>query len=125
MAKGEVLRVSRWPAARGLMPAEGLNLVLAGVLLSITLNPVVFAATDRICLRIEGSPAWRARCEENGNGPLALLRAEKPCFQDRGHSIILTPCASVFSGAVLIPFTTVTSLWPGPRRRNSDWIKFS
>ena len=40
---------SSWPGsalATGLLPDEGRDLILAGALLSITLNPLVFAAAD-------------------------------------------------------------------------------
>jgi len=35
----------------GLLPAEGQSLILAGALLSITLNPLAFAAADRLAVR--------------------------------------------------------------------------
>jgi CPA2 family monovalent cation:H+ antiporter-2 len=35
----------------GLLPAEGQSLILAGALLSITLNPLAFAAADRFAAR--------------------------------------------------------------------------
>jgi monovalent cation:H+ antiporter-2, CPA2 family len=40
----------------GLLPAEGLNLIVAGALLSIALNPVCFAAIDLLLRRAGGSP---------------------------------------------------------------------
>jgi CPA2 family monovalent cation:H+ antiporter-2 len=74
----------------GLMPMEGLNLVLAGALLSITVNPLFFAATDRLRRWIDANPARRARCEESRQGPLALLEADLESAQarkrDRAHA---------------------------------------
>jgi CPA2 family monovalent cation:H+ antiporter-2 len=74
----------------GLMPMEGLNLVLAGALLSITVNPLMFAATDRLRRYIDANPALRARCEESRQGPLALLEADLESAQarkrDRAHA---------------------------------------
>jgi monovalent cation:H+ antiporter-2, CPA2 family len=40
--------------ALGLMPTEGRDLILAGALLSITLNPLVFAAVDALLRRTRG-----------------------------------------------------------------------
>lgn len=60
----------------GLMNAEGLNLILAGALLSITVNPLVFAVTDRICQWVHSHPAARARFEDSRHGRYDLLRAD-------------------------------------------------
>lgn len=67
----------------GLMPMEGLNLVLAGALLSITVNPLFFAATDRLRRHIDANPVLRARCEDSRQGPLALLEADLESAQAR------------------------------------------
>jgi monovalent cation:H+ antiporter-2, CPA2 family len=40
--------------ALGLMPPEGRDLILAGALLSITVNPLIFAAIDRLIKRARG-----------------------------------------------------------------------
>jgi CPA2 family monovalent cation:H+ antiporter-2 len=40
----------------GLLPPEGLSLILAGAILSITLNPFVFGAIEPIARRIEAGP---------------------------------------------------------------------
>jgi CPA2 family monovalent cation:H+ antiporter-2 len=40
----------------GLFPAEGTNLVLAGALLSITLNPLLFAVVEPLARRLERRP---------------------------------------------------------------------
>jgi len=49
--------------ALGLMPTEGRDLILAGALLSITLNPLVFAAVDALLRRTRG------RVEQAEGGP--------------------------------------------------------
>ncbi len=60
----------------GLMPMEGLNLVLAGALLSITVNPLVFAASDRLQRLIDANPRLRAQWEQARSGPLEQLQAD-------------------------------------------------
>jgi monovalent cation:H+ antiporter-2, CPA2 family len=62
--------------ALGLMPAEGLNLVLAGALISITLNPLVFAGADRMCRFIRSRPGLSALCEDDRSKRLQELEAE-------------------------------------------------
>lgn len=59
-----------------LMPAEGLSLILAGAILSITLNPVMFALADWIGGRLQGSPRWRSRYEVGGGRAFPRLLAE-------------------------------------------------
>jgi CPA2 family monovalent cation:H+ antiporter-2 len=62
--------------AHGLLTAEGLNLVLAGALFSITLNPLVFAAADRACQWVRGHPRSRQRFEESRQARFAALENE-------------------------------------------------
>jgi len=59
-----------------LMPAEGLSLILAGAILSITLSPVMFALADGIGGRLQGSPRWRTRYEAGGGRAFPRLLAE-------------------------------------------------
>lgn len=59
-----------------LMEPEGLNLILAGALLSITLNPLVFAATDRMCRWIGARPQWKRRLEDNRHARFDALQAD-------------------------------------------------
>ena len=47
-----------------LMEKEGLNLVLAGALFSITLNPLTFAAVDRLIRRVQSNPQLMRQFEE-------------------------------------------------------------
>ena len=60
--------------ASGLMPAAGLSLVLAGALLSITLNPLAFTAVDRLTAAIRKRPHWKRRLEELRGTQLARLQ---------------------------------------------------
>lgn len=59
-----------------LMAPEGLNLILAGALLSITLNPLVFAGTDRLINRVRNSPELRRRFEEARGTQFSRLKGE-------------------------------------------------
>jgi CPA2 family monovalent cation:H+ antiporter-2 len=59
-----------------LLPPEGLSLVLAGSILSICLNPVVFAAADSLGRAMQASPRWKRRYEEGRGPPFARLQAE-------------------------------------------------
>jgi CPA2 family monovalent cation:H+ antiporter-2 len=59
-----------------LLPPEGLSLILAGALLSITLNPVVFALADRVGAFLTARPRWK-RLHDVGAGPgFARLQAQ-------------------------------------------------
>ncbi len=49
----------------GLMAPEGLNLILAGALLSITLNPLVFAGADRMIRWVRARPQLSRRFEDS------------------------------------------------------------
>jgi CPA2 family monovalent cation:H+ antiporter-2 len=60
----------------GLMAPEGLNLILAGALLSITLNPLVFAGADRMIRWVRAKPKLNARFEESCSGRFARLKEE-------------------------------------------------
>jgi CPA2 family monovalent cation:H+ antiporter-2 len=60
----------------GLMEKEGLNLVLAGALFSITLNPVVFTAVDRLIRRVQANPQLRRQFEEARGAHFATLKQD-------------------------------------------------
>ena len=62
--------------AHGLMPQEGLNLILAGALISISLNPSAFAAAAFLTRRLLARPAIRARFEDGRAARFAALREE-------------------------------------------------
>jgi CPA2 family monovalent cation:H+ antiporter-2 len=57
----------------GLLPAEGRDLILAGALLSITLNPLVFAVLDRLGAWLRQHPHLTARLERQGCEALSIL----------------------------------------------------
>jgi len=56
----------------GLLPKEGHSMILAGALISIALNPVVFAVVGPAQRWLERHPRWAARLEPASN-PLAEL----------------------------------------------------
>ncbi|WP_438481581.1 cation:proton antiporter domain-containing protein [Oleiharenicola lentus] len=63
----------------GLMPADGLSLILAGALISIPLNPLVFTLADRSNRWLRRHPALKHRLEDSRDGavgPFARLKAE-------------------------------------------------
>jgi CPA2 family monovalent cation:H+ antiporter-2 len=52
----------------GLLPVEGKNLIIAGALLSITLNPFVFSGCDRLASWIQRRPRLLSRLERTKAG---------------------------------------------------------
>jgi monovalent cation:H+ antiporter-2, CPA2 family len=56
-----------------LMPEEGLSLILAGALISISLNPLVFAGAERLIAWVKSSPRVRHRFEEQRGRRFAVL----------------------------------------------------
>ena len=60
----------------GLLDATGFNLILAGALVSITLNPLVFAGADWLIAGVRRVPALRGPLEEDRTVALARLEAE-------------------------------------------------
>jgi CPA2 family monovalent cation:H+ antiporter-2 len=67
------------------LPAEAYQLVVAGALISITLNPFLFALVDPVDAWLKKRPALRRRLERGG-GPLA-----RPAVTDQpmsGHAVI-------------------------------------
>jgi len=71
--------------AHGLLTTEGLNLVLAGALISITLNQFVFAGVDRICRWISGKPTLHERFETTRMKHFALLQADFDKAREEGE----------------------------------------
>jgi K+:H+ antiporter len=59
----------------GILPAEAHDLIIAGALISITLNPLLFRSVDRIADRARNLPLLR-RYEEHRAGALARLEVE-------------------------------------------------
>ncbi len=59
-----------------LLPQEGLSLVLAGAMLSITANPLIFAAVDGASRFLQARPRWKQRFEEGRGQRFARLQAD-------------------------------------------------
>ncbi len=59
-----------------LLPPEGLSLIVAGALISITLNPLAFAAADRLNALVWARPWLRLHLEEKRGAMFVLLQAE-------------------------------------------------
>jgi CPA2 family monovalent cation:H+ antiporter-2 len=72
--------------ALNLLPEEGLDLILAGALLSITLNPLAFAALDRLGAWLRGRPDLVARLERQGAADLPLATGVPG---PGGHAVIV------------------------------------
>jgi monovalent cation:H+ antiporter-2, CPA2 family len=62
--------------AYGLLPTEGLSLILAGALLSISLNAVVFAGADVMIRWIEKVSWFRTHLEGREAGPFLRLQED-------------------------------------------------
>ncbi|WP_407524940.1 YbaL family putative K(+) efflux transporter [Methylobacterium oryzisoli] len=70
-----------------LLPPEGRDLILAGALLSITLNPLFFAGIERLAAFLAGRPDLAARVERRG---AAALPAVAPVHAGReGHAVLV------------------------------------
>ncbi|MBK4723335.1 Kef family K(+) transporter [Azospirillum sp. YIM DDC1] len=71
----------------GLLPPEGRDLILAGALLSITLNPLVFAGLDRLSGWLRRRPGMLGRLERQRNDSLSVL---PPAHEGpRDHAVIV------------------------------------
>ncbi len=73
--------------ALGLMPAEARDLILAGALISITLNPFAFASLPAIERWLRARPRLLAAIERPR--PLAEAHAEASFAGLRGHAIVV------------------------------------
>ncbi len=62
--------------AHGIFTQEGMNLVLAGALVSITVNPVVFSVTERACHWVNANPRRKARFEDGRQTRFLALQKE-------------------------------------------------
>jgi CPA2 family monovalent cation:H+ antiporter-2 len=71
-----------------LLPAEGQNLILAGAVISIALNPLVFSLIDPLCKWIQ-SRSDVARVMERPNDPLAVLPDSTAGSLLTGHVLIV------------------------------------
>jgi CPA2 family monovalent cation:H+ antiporter-2 len=72
----------------GLLPAEGQSLILAGALISISLNPLVFAAVEPLQAWVRAH-SERARALERSLDPLAELPASVDQTALAGHVVLV------------------------------------
>jgi CPA2 family monovalent cation:H+ antiporter-2 len=75
--------------ALGLLPEEGRDLILAGALLSITLNPLVFAGLDRLGIWLRRHPHLIARLERQGSEELSVLPVAGDTDGPVDHAVIV------------------------------------
>ncbi|TWT05930.1 YbaL family putative K(+) efflux transporter [Reyranella sp. CPCC 100927] len=74
--------------ALGVLPPAGRDLILAGALLSITVNPIVFAAIDPLTAWLRRRPRLLARLERRGSR-LATLSEGKRGSDQQDHAVIV------------------------------------
>ena len=74
--------------AFGLLPVEGRDLILAGALLSIVLNPLVLMAAERSAAWLQTRPVVLARLERQGD-PLAGARFGADPAKWRRHAVVV------------------------------------
>jgi CPA2 family monovalent cation:H+ antiporter-2 len=72
-------------AADGLVPPDAYQLVVAGAILSITLNPLLFAMLDPAEAWLKARPRWH-RMLDRGGGQLARLTSEVEPMH--GHAVV-------------------------------------
>ncbi|MGB5612344.1 MAG: cation:proton antiporter [Sedimenticolaceae bacterium] len=76
--------------AYGLLDTEGFNLILAGALFSITLNPLVFAGADRLSAWVRGNPKLSRRFEESRAAALDRVRVELDAAREQAEQLAAT-----------------------------------
>jgi CPA2 family monovalent cation:H+ antiporter-2 len=69
----------------GVLPDEAYQLVVAGALISITLNPLLFAVVDPLDAWFKRHPAWRRRLDRGGGRLARPAPSEAPMS---GHAVI-------------------------------------
>ncbi len=69
----------------GLLDTEGFNLILAGALFSITLNPVVFAGADWLSARVRASPKLNRLFEKRQTLALERVQAELDAAREQAE----------------------------------------
>ena len=74
--------------ALGLLPPEGRDLILAGAILSITLNPLVFATLDPVTAWLRARPRWAAWLERSADRMATLPEKDRGTGW-RDHAIIV------------------------------------
>jgi CPA2 family monovalent cation:H+ antiporter-2 len=77
--------------AFGLLDSTAFNLILAGALVSIMLNPMMFAASDRLRVWIESRETLKARWEDRGRGALEQVEMELDKARQAAASRTFTP----------------------------------
>ncbi len=75
-------------ATLGLLPPDGQGLVVAGALLSISLNPLAFVAADKIEAWVTARPRLLSALERPA-GPIGDLPAGRDTGHLRGHVIVV------------------------------------
>jgi CPA2 family monovalent cation:H+ antiporter-2 len=75
--------------ALDLLPEDGRDLILAGALLSITLNPLVFAGLDRLGAWLRRHPHLTARLERQGSDELSTLPVASDEDGPVDHAVIV------------------------------------
>jgi CPA2 family monovalent cation:H+ antiporter-2 len=73
--------------ALGLLPAEEQNLILAGAIISISLNPLLFSASDRLLAWLNRHPALLDRLDRRARFTAPPLRIAMMPLQ--GHAIVI------------------------------------
>lgn len=74
--------------ALGVLPPDGRDLIVAGALLSITVNPLVFATIDPLTAWLRERPRLLARLERRGS-KLATLPEKDHGLDLRDHAVIV------------------------------------
>lgn len=72
-------------ASYGLLPPEGINLILAGALLSTTLNPLVFNIADRAIGFVRAHPGLARRFEDQRGERLAVLQGDLNAAREKAE----------------------------------------
>jgi CPA2 family monovalent cation:H+ antiporter-2 len=73
----------------GVMPEDGRNLILAGAILSITINPIVLRLMMAIERWLQGHPALLASLERASHDAFDLENAEQPARTLQDHVVLV------------------------------------
>jgi CPA2 family monovalent cation:H+ antiporter-2 len=73
----------------GLLPQAGKDLIIAGALLSITLNPFVFAAFDGLTAWLQRRPRLQRSLERRGSGTAIAINKDITPVRTRDHAVIV------------------------------------
>ncbi len=73
----------------GLLPDAGKDLIIAGALLSITLNPLVFSVFDGLTKWLRRRPRWLERLERHGDSAGLPMSDDKTLGGMRDHAVII------------------------------------